>query len=129
MRLITGVLVCVSMGWLSLSLADPPAASPAPSTASTGATQSPAPVIPADAAAAAVPVKLDLAADEKALRSQGYKPEMVRGQRLFCRNEAKLGSHFEQKVCGTVEQLKAQAQAARELTENSQRHQTSKSGN
>lgn len=124
MRLITGVLVCASTGWLSLSLADPPAASSARPAAS--GTQSPGPASPA---AAAVSVKLDAEPDVKALRAQGYKPEMVRGEKLYCRNEAKLGSHFEQKVCGTVDQLKAQAKAAREMTENSQRHQTSKSGN
>lgn len=128
MRLITGVLACVGTGWFSLALADPPAATPALSTASPSAAHSPAPTSPASAAAAAVPAKLDIDADEQALRSQGFKPEMVRGQKLFCRNEQKLGSHFEQKRCGTVEQLKALTRAARELTENGQRLQTNPPG-
>lgn len=138
MRLIIGVLACVSVtvGAPSLSFAEPPVASPPPSTATTGAAQSSAPA-PTQAQAAAspanavtTPVKDDAAeADEKALIAAGFRPQMVRGEKLFCRSEPKLGTHFEQKRCGTVAQLKEETRNARELTENSQRHQTSRSGN
>jgi len=136
MRVVIGVLACMSFGGFSLSFANPPAASgptPAagPSAAQTAvpATAAVAPANPANAAPAAAPAKVDTDPYEKALLAQGYKPQMVRGQKIFCRDEPVIGSHLEHKRCGTVEQLKTLTNNAREITESAQRIQVNKSGN
>lgn len=36
----------------------------------------------------------DEQADEKMLRLQGYKPQMLRGEMVYCRREIPLGSHL-----------------------------------
>jgi hypothetical protein len=63
----------------------------------------------------------ELTPDEKRLLSAGYHLHVENGQKVFCRREAQLGSHFEHKVCGTAEQLAAARQTSREVLENTQR--------
>ena len=77
---------------------------------------------PASNAAPAQSDKRDeLTPDEKRLLSAGYHLHVENGQKVFCRREAQLGSHFEHKVCGTAEQLAAIRQTSREALENTQR--------
>jgi len=35
----------------------------------------------------------------------GWRPEVQRGQRVYCRQQVELGSRFSKKVCGTALQL------------------------
>ena len=153
MRLIASVVVCVSIGGSAVALADPPApnsaATPAtPAAAATSAvpaaaapaatdttggtpahsvdaTATPATAAPAAAAAAAPAID----PREKRLLSQGYRPQMVRGERVFRERETVMGSRTETvSRCGTVDQLVSETQLSREATENSQRIQLPASG-
>jgi hypothetical protein len=93
-------------------------------TTSTTASQEPttSTTKPASNAAPAQSDKRDeLTPDEKRLLSAGYHLHVENGQKVFCRREAQLGSHFEHKVCGTAEQLAAARQTSREVLENTQR--------
>lgn len=119
MRLITGLMACVSVGWLSLALGDPPPATSASPPASSSAQST---------TTAAVAAKAEMDPDEKALRAQGYKPKMVHGEKLFCRYEAKKDSHFETERCGTADQIKEQTRIAREATEKAQLQMTTMPG-
>jgi len=67
----------------------------------------------------------DEQADEKMLRLQGYKPQMLRGAMVYCRRETPLGSHLPTTLkCITPEQAKMMAQEGRQTTERIQRGQT-----
>jgi hypothetical protein len=132
MRLIIGVLACVSAGGLSPALADPPAAD----SASSPAASAPAPVAaapaentpaaPAATSASAAPQQAgqltaktpDAKATvivqgtpefdvlEKHFLAEGYRLEMHKGEKMFCRREEELGSRLgSQKVCSTAQQL------------------------
>ena len=125
MRLVVGVLACVTVGGASLALADPPATPAAPP-----ATQAPAATTatPATSNAPAAPAKNttssnvviqstpEVEALEKHFLAEGYKMEMRHGEKYFCRREEQLGTRLgAQKVCGTAQQLQAterEAQAA-----------------
>ena len=117
MRLIVGLLTCCCAFTVTQTFADEPpaqtssadqpaqtsspaatpsAAAPASSTASAQTTAASKPAASADAT--------DEATDKR-LRSQGYKPEVRNGTKIYCRKEAELGSRFESKICGTAEQL------------------------
>ncbi len=65
---------------------------------------------------------------EERLVSQGYRVEVHGGEKVFCRREVVVGSHFEKKVCGTVAQLAASRQTSREVTESTQRYGTNPTG-
>ena len=55
------------------------------------------------------------ASQTKALRLAGYKPEVRNGQTLYCRREAQLGTRFDSKVCGTIEDIERSIQNSQEL--------------
>jgi hypothetical protein len=56
------------------------------------------------------------------LLAQGYKPQKGRGDDvLYCRSEQPVGTRFAKKVCKSADQLKAQTQDSRDLTEMKQR--------
>jgi hypothetical protein len=56
------------------------------------------------------------------LLAQGYKPQKGRGDDvLYCRSEQPIGTRFPKKVCKSADQLKAQTQDSRDLTEMKQR--------
>ena len=55
------------------------------------------------------------ASQAKALRLAGYKPEVRNGQTLYCRREAQLGTRFDSKVCGTIEDIERSIQNSQEL--------------
>jgi hypothetical protein len=147
-------LACLGLGAISLALADPPAASPAPATAA-----------PPPAAAAATPAELPAAAvnsppaakaatapaataptidqPEKYFRdtlwtadpyeehflAKGYKAELHNDEKMFCRMEEPVGSRLGgRKVCRTLEQLKVTETSSREWIEHSQRISTNPKG-
>jgi hypothetical protein len=86
-----------------------PASTPAPPVTNTEHAQSPAPgtspsAVPAAAAPADSATAL-AAARDKRLRNLGYKPEVRKGETIYCRSEALVGTRFPTKVCGTADQL------------------------
>jgi hypothetical protein len=123
MRIVVGVMACLGAGALTSALADPPtdtqgdkpaataaapAASPAPASASQAASS--------DAAAArAAAAKAQLDRDTRHFLAEGYKPEMHRGEQIYCRKENVLGSRVTaMKDCGTIEQLRVREERTNE---------------
>jgi hypothetical protein len=150
MRLVIGILACVSAG--AIALADTPPQTPtqpaassvttAPSPAAAAAVAVPAPAAaatPAPAAAATPPATSATGASheataaidprEKLLRLKGYRLEMRRGEKIYCRNEEVLGSRLAgRKVCGTVEELENREHLSQEMIGNAQRQQLNPTG-
>ena len=142
MRFVVSVLASLGVGAISVALADPPASSP-PRTIAAPAADAPAAAPAADAPAATPAASPPAAATstpaakaataapataptidqyEKHFLAEGYKLEMHNGRKLFCRSEEILGSHLGgQKVCATLEQLKATETGHREQIEKWQR--------
>lgn len=131
MRSAVVTLALIALGGQSLALADPPVAPAA-------AAQTPAAAVPAPAAAAqtpavtpAKPASTASAAStsderiiEQQLRLQGYRLSMVRGQELYCRREAPLGSRLESVMhCMTLAEAEVMAHEGKETTEQLQRRQ------
>ena len=118
MRLFSGVLACIGVGAISITLADPSADAPAAATPSSAPAAS-APATPAAPAAAATPAPATPAAAaapasssdeqlEKHFLSEGYKVQMRGGQKQYCRKEAQLGSRLGGEMnCSSLQQLKA----------------------
>jgi len=131
MRVNTIVLACIGVVAFTLALADPPsAAQPAqPSASAPAPAAAPAPATQASSAPAAAPATAP-AEDprEKRLLSMGYKPQMVKGEKRFCKHEAVTGSLLKAERCGTLDQLAAETQLSREATENAQRSQLNPTG-
>lgn len=116
MRFIIGLALCFCALQASQASADDQTASSA---------SQPAPASPPAASSAAVPTSSSSSAQpasaakpaasstsaasdedtEKRLRSQGYKPEVHNGSKVYCRKETELGSRFPSKVCATPEQI------------------------
>jgi hypothetical protein len=145
MRLHLVLLACISVGSLTPAVASssPPAQPPAQPTTSAAtpdalapatqpaSAQAPPASTPAPAAqvaaAATAPAEPAVEPDVKRLLSQGYKPQMRHGERVYCRREPVLGSRLESAWwCGTVAQLKAWTHDAQEDIEKAQRVQTHK---
>ena len=133
MSLTKVLLVSLSMGVGSLAFAtDPTPPDPTPPAAtavSPAATADAASAAAADKAAAAGKAK-DAAAtaktatspegltpdQAKTLRMAGYKAEGRRGGvTVYCRNQTTIGSRFEQKSCGTPEDILRSIAANQEL--------------
>jgi len=77
----------------------------------------------APAASATEAAKPAVSPDEQRLLSQGYKPEMRNGQKIYCRREHVMGSRTDMaEHCGTVDQLKRSSQDARDQTDRAQRN-------
>ena len=116
MRLIVGLLTCFCAYTVSQACADePPAqtssavqlAQASPAAAPTAATPASS-ASSAQTASASKPASSADATDDandKRLRSLGYKPEVHNGSKIYCRKENELGSRFPSKVCGTASQL------------------------
>jgi hypothetical protein len=114
MRLIVALLTCFCAYTVSQAFADEPQAQTSsavqPAQASPAAAATPASsASSAQTASASTPASSDATDDatDKRLRSQGYKPEVRNGTRIYCRKETEMGSRFPSKVCGTAEQLAA----------------------
>ena len=66
----------------------------------------------------------ELSAAEQRLLSQGYKPRMRNGQKIYCRPEPALGSRISAgQHCGTVSQLTTATQDGKEYLDQAQRSQ------
>jgi hypothetical protein len=150
MRFVVGVLALLGVAGSSPALADPappdPAATPAaPAAAANASGSTPvqaapsvnaaAPAAPAPQAATQAPATAAAAAApavdprEQRLLSQGYRPQMHEGQKLFCKRQPVSGSRTEVVMrCGTVEQLVGETQLSREATEQAQRIQLNTGG-
>ena len=103
----------LALGPIMVAQADPPATSAAPAAhpaAAAATTQSQAQMSAADVS------------EDRYLREQGYKPEMRKGQRYYCRREARLGSRFEETACLTAEQSRDMRQHSKEIIEHAQRN-------
>jgi hypothetical protein len=129
MRLAAALLACLGVGAVSGALADPPsspqeqiaAAEPATATTTpaTEAATAKAPVAAPQTATASTTAAVD--PEEKRLRAMGYKMQMRNGEKVFCRREPVIGSRLEGKlICGTVQDLKASADQARQNVEHAQ---------
>jgi len=133
MRFVVGALACMAVGGISLALADPstPASVPSPpsapsaptapaAAAPTAAPATPAPATPQAAPAAAATPAID--PEERRLLAQGYRMQMRRGEKVFCRREEVLGSRLEGKMnCSTAQQLKSTQDQAQEAAQRLQR--------
>lgn len=118
MRIVVGLLACLSATALGVALADPPAAS-SPTTTAPATT-------PASTASTAAPAaKPAEDVEVKHFLSEGYRPEMHGGQEVYCRKDSVVGSRLSAvKTCGTIEELKLMEQQTRRGVEDSQRQQT-----
>jgi hypothetical protein len=113
MRLTIGLITCFCAFQAFQALADeqpvPAASQAAPAAAATAATPASSSASTQSASTAKPAASADDAASEEAtdkrLRSQGYRPEMRNGTKIYCRKEAAIGSRFESKVCATPEQI------------------------
>jgi hypothetical protein len=114
MRLIVGVLACVSFGAVSAALADPPAAT----STTTPAASAPASTTTASTAAPAA----DDAQQARHLRAAGYHAEMHNGQKLWCKEDTNLGTRLSAnstKSCGTAQDVEAAIEANKDRLQQS----------
>jgi hypothetical protein len=140
-RFAVGVLLCLNVGAVSLALADPVGAPPAPLsaappapaptaaqvTAPAGAPPAPPASKEAAAPVAAPPAATAPAVDpaEKRLLAAGYKPELHNGVKVWCRRQEVIGSRLaKQKMCGTARDLAIVLQETKDRIEGAQRQQT-----
>ena len=121
MRVVVLALACfgTAAGSFVQAAADPVAPATQPSSATQQ--QNPAPSPPAAPARSeaqpVVPTSLATSTaaatdpDEKFALSHGYKPELHKGEKVFCRREDTLGSRVSPvKVCGKAKELKQLAE-------------------
>jgi hypothetical protein len=131
MRLAAALLASLGVGALSGALADPPsspqeqsaAAEPAAATTTTSTTEAATAkaAVTAPQTAPAAPTTASADPEEKRLRAMGYKMQMRNGEKVFCRREQVIGSRLEGKlICGTVQDLAASADQARQNVEHAQ---------
>ncbi|MGP8032826.1 MAG: hypothetical protein ACLPQ6_01680 [Steroidobacteraceae bacterium] len=135
MRFAAGLLALA--GAVNLALAEePPAApasvpaAPAASAPAAAATPAAAAAIPASAAqsstTAAAATKPAVDKDIQHFMQEGFKPQMRRGQEIYCRKELAIGSRLApQSTCGTIEELKLMERQTRSDMEQAQQRQSS----
>jgi hypothetical protein len=143
MRRAVAIVALLTTGGLTVAFADPPPTPVAPasqgatapsSTAESGSGQSSAAAAtPATAAAsaaqssAAAPAKPAPSAangdsDDKELLKQGYKPRVVRGEKVYCKREVPTGSNLPVTRCMSAESAKEMAAEGKEMAERIQRN-------
>jgi hypothetical protein len=52
---------------------------------------------------------------DNVMRKRGYKPALVRGERVYCRNEMITGSNLETKVCLTAGQIEDRERSGKDM--------------
>lgn len=129
MRLVVGMFTCLGLAALTSALADPPAAQPqasAPAAAPSASAPAAASTASTNQAAAEEAAKAaEVSSKEKHFMSEGYRPEMHNGEKIFCRKESVLGSRLaSQKICGSIDQLEAAERETRADVEQAQRQQS-----
>jgi hypothetical protein len=142
MRILTvGLMACLGSYCVAAALADEvkpqasPAAQSAPSTAAPACTPSAAAPCPAASApttvAASSPadsMKATEAAQDKTLRSRGFKPVTRNGSTVYCRRETQIGSHLETSVCAPADQLIANERDIKDTMDKIAREQPGPAG-
>jgi hypothetical protein len=148
MRLLVGVLACVSVGGISSAAADPPASATSAAATPSAPAATAAPAVPAAPAAAAPESKAaapaaeaakapgvliestpDVDTMEKHFLAEGYKMEMRNGEKVFCRKEETIGSRLQaKKSCGTALQLSETEREAKASVSRSMMQQNNPSG-
>jgi hypothetical protein len=127
MRLVIGTLACMGAG--AIALADTPPPTPTQPAASGVTTAPAAAATPPTPSAAGASHEAAVDPREKNLRAKGYRLEMRRGEKMYCRNEEVMGSRLGgRKVCGTVEQLLDREHLSQEMAGNAQRQQLNPTG-
>jgi hypothetical protein len=89
------------------------------STENTAPTQTPNATAGASSSSATKVVLVDKTmtdAQVKQLLAKGYRPQGQGDGVLYCRREPILGSHFEQKICRSAEEIMRDEQDAKEMT-------------
>ena len=137
MRIAVGLLAWLTASGPTSALADPPTQAAAAATTTQAAPAAPAPPTSAatpnpESEAAAKQVanqeavaKAELDKDTQHFLAEGYRPEMRRGDQIYCRKETALGSRLSPvKNCGTIEQLKLAEQKSKSGVYDAQRQQT-----
>jgi hypothetical protein len=120
MRILSmSLMTCLGAYYMSAAWADEPKLQ---ALSAVQSAQAPATPAAADSSKAAEDAR------NKALLAQGYKPEIKNGTTYYCRREAQLGSHFETKVCGTPDQLRANQQDTKDVMDKIQREQPGPAG-
>jgi hypothetical protein len=124
MRFAPIFLMSIYSSTVSLALADPPTVA-----ATSNATATPAPVATTTTTTeqAAKPEVTD--AQIKEMRSAGYKVQTRKGQTLFCKSEAQIGTRFESQVCGSYDEIKKTTQNSQDFTKQMQVQHSVKGNN
>jgi hypothetical protein len=151
MRLHALVIVCLALSAAgdSAARADNPPAPATPAAAAQGdaatqkampehgaKTETPSSTSTTDSSAGATPRQETDAsrqsavdpAEDRHLRALGYTREMHNGVPIYCRQEAPLGSRFEQKTCTTAVQHIKTRQNSKDMLEGAQRLQVNPAG-
>ena len=116
MGLVLGVCIAAAAQALTPNESMPNAAAATPAAApakSEGASQQ-------TSANAPSPTVLVTAQQDQKWRSKGYKPVVRHGEKLYCRREPTLGTHFEANVCRTPADLEAAERSAQFYLEENQ---------
>jgi hypothetical protein len=139
-RILTvGLFTCWGAYYMAAAAADEPKQQ---SSAATQSVQAPATAAPACTPSATTPCTAAATANttvataspataskelqdaqDKALRSRGYKVQVRNGTTYYCRRETVLGSHFESNVCNTSDQLRATQQDSQDAIDKVTRDQ------
>ena len=128
MRIAVGLLAALSAGALTSALADPSIGTQSAPAATTAQAAPAAETAPAASTVPAAATDAVAKATQHFL-AEGYKPEMRRGEMVYCRKETALGSRLAPvKNCGTIEQLKLSEQQTRNGLREAQRQQIGTSG-
>lgn len=125
MRLVVGTVACLGLAALTGGCAAGPAPPQTFPAASAPGTAAATPADQTSPAAAQTSREPEVSMQERHFLSEGYKPEMANGEKIFCRRETVLGSRLTaQKMCGTVESLTAAEAETKKDVEQAQRQQT-----
>lgn len=92
-----------------------PAADAAASAASTAAAASPSAATQTPAAPAAAASAAPSAETLKQARQAGFRPQLVKGVTVYCREDANLGTRFATKKCLNEAQLKSTLEQRRDV--------------
>jgi hypothetical protein len=70
----------------------------------------------ATSATSASSSKPEITADDKRMIAQGYTLKMNKGQKVFCKLQTEMGSHFQKSVCRTAEEWQQIAELGQDST-------------
>jgi hypothetical protein len=117
MRIAASIVTSISIAGLAHSF--PVLAQVQQASSSVSSTAAATPTKSADQSASSS--KPELTAEDKRLISEGYKLQMHRGEKLFCKSEHIVGSRFDKNICKSAEQIAAARQASQDGVNAAQR--------